>query len=142
MSSIEPVVPLPGAGEKGSDRKRAFGFGAVVAIVCTGIGALGLYRGSVLRGYSFIGIGAAVLLYSIVHPAGALVLRRGWLFLGGLLGRINSAIILSAAYVLILTPLSILVRVFGRKSFKPDRHASYFTTRDEQRDAKHFEHPY
>jgi hypothetical protein len=142
MSSIEPVVALPSAGEKGSDRKRALGFGAVIAIVCAGIGAVGLYRGAPLRGYSFIGFGAAVLAYSIVHPAGALVLRRGWLFLGGLLGRINSVIILSVAYVLILTPLSILVRLFGKKSFKPDRHTSYFTPRDEQRDAKHFEHPY
>lgn len=142
MSSIEPVVALPGAGERGSDRKRAFGFGLVIAIVCAGIGAVGLYRGAVLRGYSFIGVGVAVLVYSIVHPGGALVLRRGWLFLGGILGRINSVIILAAAYVVILTPLSVLVRLFGKKSFKPDRRASYFTTREEQRDAKHFEHPY
>jgi hypothetical protein len=142
MSSIEPVVLLPGASEKGSDRKRAFGFGAVIAIVSSGIGAFGLYRGAPLRGYAFIGFGAAVLLYSIVHPAGALVLRRGWLFVGGLLGRINSVIILSAAYVLILTPLSAMVRLFGQKSFKLDRSKSYFTPRDEPRDDKHFEHPY
>jgi hypothetical protein len=142
MSSIEPVVALPGAREKGSDRKRAFGFGAVIAIVSSGIGALGLYRGAALRGYAFIGFGAVVLVYSIAHPAGALVLRRGWLFVGGLLGRINSVIILSAAYVFILTPLSILVRLLGQKSFKPDRTRTYFTPRDEQRDSKHFEHPY
>jgi len=142
MSSIEPVVALPGAGEKGSDRRRAFGFGVVIALVCSGIGALSLHRGATSRGYAFIGIGAAVLVYSIAHPAGALVLRRGWLVIGGLLGRINSVIILEAAYMFILTPLSVLVRLFGKKSFKLERGHPYITPRDEQRDDKHFEHPY
>lgn len=142
MSSIEPLVALPGAADKGSDRKRALGFGAVIAVVSSGLGALSLHRGASTRGYVFIAFGAAVLVYSIAHPAGALVLRRGWLFIGGLLGRINSVIILSAAYVFILTPLSLMVRLFTRRSFKLDRSRSYFTPRDEQRDDKHFEHPY
>jgi hypothetical protein len=142
MSSIEPLVALPGRADKGSDRKRAFGFGAVIAIASSAIGAFGLYRGAAPRGYAFIGFGAAVLVYSILHPAGALVLRRGWLFIGGLLGRINSVVILSAAYVLLLTPLSLLGRLFGRKSFKLDRGRSYFVPRDEQRQNDHFEHPY
>jgi hypothetical protein len=142
MSSIEPVVVLPSAGDKGSDRRRAFAFGAVIAAATCGFGALSLHRGAVVRGYAFVAFGAAILVYSVVHPAGALVLRRGWLFVGGLFARINSVIILSAAYVLILTPLSLLFRLFGRKSFKLDRSRSYFTPRDEQRDDKHFEHPY
>jgi hypothetical protein len=83
-----------------------------------------------------------LLLYSIVHPAGALVLRRGWLLFGGLLGRINAVILLSLAYVFVLTPLSLLVRALSKRSFKKDRSQSYFTDRSAPRDPKHFEHPY
>jgi hypothetical protein len=142
MSSIEPVVSLPGPSEKSSERRRAFNFGAVIAVASCCLGAFSLYRGASARGYAFAGFGAAVLLYSIAHPAGALVLRRGWLLLGGLLGRINSVLILSVAYIVLLTPLSLLFRVVSRRSFKLPRDASYFTPRQEQRDAKHFEHPY
>lgn len=142
MSSIEPIVPLPEGRDTGTDRKRALGFGAVIAAACSVLGMWSLHRGHETRAYALMGAGGAVLLYSIVHPAGALVLRRGWLFIGGLLGRVNSVILLSVAYLFVLTPVSLLVRAFSRRSFKKPRDASYFTARTEQRDAKHFEHPY
>lgn len=143
MSSIDPIVTLPSSHrEAGSERRRAVRFGATIAVACAVIGLWGLHRGASSRGYAFLAAGALLLSYSIVHPAGALVLRRGWLFIGGVLGRINSVIILSFAYVFVLTPLSLLVRLVSRRSFKPRRGQSYFAVRSDQRDEKHFEHPY
>jgi high-affinity Fe2+/Pb2+ permease len=141
MSSIEPVVSLPSTSEKTTERRQAFNFGAVIAIVCCGLGAWSLHRGVSNRGFALVAFGVAILLYSIVHPAGALVLRRAWLFIGGLLGRVNSLIILSVAYVFLLTPLSMLFRLFSRRTYRPRRGAPYFVVRS-KRDDKHFEHPY
>lgn len=142
MSSIEPDVALPtGLARKGSERKRALSFGLVIFAVTGPLGAWQLHRGHGTRGWIFIAVGAGVLSYSVVHPAGALVIRRFWLGIGGLLGRVNGVILLSVAYIVILTPLSFVARAFGRRSFKPAKDA-YFTVRTVQRDAKHFEHPY
>lgn len=139
---IEPDVPLPPPEEKGTKRRRAFAFAATIAAVLVAFGAWKLHRGSV-RGAAGLGAASVLLvLYSVVHPAGALVLRSLWLRLGGLLGRINTVIILSVAYFVLLTPLSLLMRLFRRQSpFARDPKEPYFTPRTD-RDPKHFDHPY
>jgi hypothetical protein len=142
MSSIEPLVSLPSEREKGTERRRAFGFGLVVALACSVLGGWSLHREHTTRGHALIGFGVLLLFYSIVHPPGAIVLRRRWLQFGAFLGRINAVILLSIAYVLVLTPLSLLVRASSKRSFKKERGRSYFTDRGPPRDPKHFEHPY
>lgn len=142
MSSIEPEVPLPVVEKATTDRRRAFGFGLTIAVVLGAGGAYKLHRGgSETAAWSLISAAGAIFLYSVVHPAGALWLRGVWLRFGGLLGRINSALILSIAYLVFVTPFGFVLRVFGGRSFKKARSEPYIRPR-EGRDPKHFEHPY
>lgn len=141
MSSIEPTVALKVAREEGSVRRRALGFGATIAAVLGAAAAWKLHRGSQDVGLGLLGVAALVLGYAIVHPRGALVLRSAWLRFGAFLGKINSAIILSALYFLVVTPIGLVMRVFGRRSFRADRRGPYSVPRKD-REPTHFEHPY
>lgn len=144
MNSIEPVVPLPpGERERGTARRRALEFATVFAILLGALSAWALFRGrDPERAAAFAGLGLVIVGYALVHPAGMLVLRTGWLRLGTLLGRVNSTIILSVIYIVLVTPLGLFFRIFGRRSFKPAPERSYFVARTDARDRKHFEHPY
>jgi hypothetical protein len=143
MSLIEPtVVFAPRPGDAGSERRRALGFGALFAVLFAVAGVFRLVKGtSPHAGVALIALGVAFLVYSLVHPAGALSLRRQWMRFAGALGRVNSVIVLGVLYVLVVTPLGLLLRLFSRR---PDtlKSGSYFVSRGEQRDRKHFEHPY
>jgi hypothetical protein len=80
----------------------------VLALACLVVGHLakrpGLKVGS---------LAAATLLLAVglfVKPAGALI-ARAWLKFGGLLGAVNSRIILGAIFYLFLTPIALLARL-------------------------------
>lgn len=140
MSSIEPTVTLKTSQPRGTKRRRALTFAGTISTVLGAAGLWKVHRGFLQVGQILIGVAIALLIYSAVHPGGALALRRAWLRLGGFLGRINTAIILSVMYFLIVTPLGLLMRL-GKRSFRADRHAPYSVPRKD-RDRTHFEHPY
>jgi hypothetical protein len=144
MSSIEPIVPMRASrSEKGSERRRALRFGLLMGAVLGGAGTWVLVRrGPAATGWALVGLALAFVLYAMVHPAGALVLRAAWVRFGAAIGRVNSVILLSALYFVLVTPLGILARLVGRRSFRRTPQASYFTERAERRDRKRFEHPY
>jgi hypothetical protein len=139
MSLIEPSVafaPRPDGG--GSERRRALRFAGLFAFMFVGAGLVRLYRGKPLAA-AFIALGVACLVYALVHPSGAVALRRHWMRFAEAMGRINSAILLGVLYLVVVTPLGLLLRVFSRRRSESD---GGFVTRREPRDAKHFEHPY
>ncbi|HEX3595928.1 MAG TPA: SxtJ family membrane protein [Polyangiaceae bacterium] len=141
MSLIEPAVGLaPPQRDEGSERRRALRFAGLFTALFVLSGAFKLHRGgSRPVAIGLIVSGVAFLGYALVHPAGALALRRRWMQLAEVLGRINSAILLGVLYLLVVTPLGLALRVFSRRTGKDE---PYFVSRHEQRDAKHFEHPY
>lgn len=138
---IDPDVSLSTPEEHGSPRRRALAFAGTISGVLALAGAFKLYRGVPRTGLGLLGFAAFFLVYASVHPRGALVLRSAWLRLGGLLGKINSAIILSVIYVAVLTPIGAFMRAIGKRSFRLSRADAYLTPR-KARDTKHFEHPY
>ena len=74
-------------------------------------------------------------------------LRRpfdAWHGLGMLLGKVSSSIILTLLFVLVLTPIGLLLRVFGKHDLGSTTDAgdtSYFEP-SEQRDIRHMERPF
>jgi hypothetical protein len=60
-------------------------------------------------------IGAAVLLpvLSFVAPSIVRPLADGWLFIGRLVGRITTPILLTIVFITVVTPLGLLLRLFG-----------------------------
>jgi len=80
----------------------------VLALACLVVGHLAK-RPGLKAGF----LAAAALLLAVglfVKPAAALI-ARAWLKFGGLLGAVNSRIILGAIFYLFLTPISLLARL-------------------------------
>jgi ABC-type Fe3+-siderophore transport system permease subunit len=144
MSSIEPAVVLPPkAPGEGSVRKRALRFGTLFGFVLAGLGLLLLRRHAHhVLGLGLLVVAVSVFALSVVSPRGALAVEAAWLRFASLLGRVNGAIVLTVLYVVLVTPLGLLFRLFNRRSFDAARTGSTFVSRRADRDPKHFERPY
>jgi len=101
-----------------------------VAIVFALMAAWQLYRGHHLRLYIFGLLAAALILVSLSAPA-ARVFHRGWMGLAHVLGAVNSRIILSILYFLVITPIGRIVRWTGHDPLarRAPRAASYWIGR-------------
>ena len=62
-----------------------------------------------LISFAFIFLVLGLLNSKILSP-----LNKGWIKLGEILGRIIAPIVMAIVYFLILTPISLLVRLFGK----------------------------
>ena len=104
--------------------ERSFGllFGAVFALLA----AYGwFYKGwSLAVVLSLVAVGVAFVLLGFVAPKVLRPLNWLWFQLGQLLGKIVSPIVLGAIFFLILTPVSLLTRLFGRDELRLKRKAS------------------
>lgn len=75
-----------------------------------------------------------LLLVAWRAPRRLTPLARGWLRLGHLLGHINTRIILGLVFFLLITPLALLMRLFGRDALRLKRTAarSYWLRREQR----------
>ena len=69
------------------------------------------------RGHSFkfwtIWVGSVLILFSFLNPLLLLFPYRVWMYLGHILGLINSRIILGIIFFIVLVPISVIMRIFG-----------------------------
>jgi hypothetical protein len=86
----------------------------VVAAVLAGLAAWHIYRERYILTQIEAGLAAALGLTGMFWPAGARGFYRAWMRAAGVLGYINSRIILSAVFYLIFTPVRIVTRLLGR----------------------------
>ena len=84
----------------------------VVSLVLALIGAWQLYRSRDMVAYGLWGDAAAVLVCAAV-PAAAIRFHRYWMGLATALGYVNSRILLSAIYYLLMTPIGGVLRLVG-----------------------------
>jgi hypothetical protein len=110
----------------------------VLALACLVVGHLMRHRPAAGKGF----LAAAALLLAVglfVKPAAALI-ARSWLKFGGLIGAVNSRILLGAIFYLCLTPIALLARMIRgdflhlRKGAGADR--SYWVARNHAYTAK------
>lgn len=59
-------------------------------------------------------IGGAFAAFAVVWPAALKWVYIAWMKIGGVLGKINTTIILGLAYWLIFTPLGVVLRLIGK----------------------------
>ena len=65
--------------------------------------------------YGIAGVcGLLLILIGLVSPAASRVFYRGWMRFAGVLGYVNSRILLSLMFYLVITPYGLVMRVFGR----------------------------
>ena len=76
---------------------------------------------------SFVGAALAFGLLGLVAPKVLRPLNWLWFQLGQLLGKIVSPVVLGAIFFLLLTPVALVTRLFGRDELRLKRKASHTT---------------
>jgi hypothetical protein len=99
-----------------TDRQKARNFG-IGSLILLGAIALWLWLRKDLphAGAAVGGLAALLLVAGLAAPGAALFLRRGWMLLGHVLGRINGTILLVVIFLVVLTPVSVLRRLLARR---------------------------
>ena len=119
-----------------SDTRELRNYGFVMAVALAAIGALLLWRGK--EHYPvFFAVAAAFLLAALAAPVALKPIYRAWMALAGLLGWVMTRIILIAAFVVLLAPIGLLLRLCGKDlldvRFKAAGRDSYWKERDSEK---------
>ena len=94
-------------------KKKNRSFGILFFIVFFIIGLYPVYVGNSVNIY-FILLSIPFLVLGILNSKILTPLNIAWIKLGELLGMVISPIIMALIYFLILTPISLIVRIFGK----------------------------
>jgi hypothetical protein len=126
-----------------SEKKDNRQFGWVVGGVLLLIGAYMVYQSAAYADY-VVAAGAALLLLGTVAPMLLTPLQRAWMSFAVVMGFVMSRVILSVIFFLVLTPIGVLGRLFGKAfldvSWAPGTRQSYWKKRSNPKiDPKTFE---
>ena len=106
-------------------------FGLLFFIVFLIIGLWPLKNGLELN-YIFIGISIIFLILGLMNSKILTPLNKIWVKFGELLGRIIAPIVMALVYFFILTPISLIMRIFGKDflNLKSSEENSYWIKRE------------
>tara|TARA_B100001564_G_C20556998_1_gene631916 strand:+ start:89 stop:469 length:381 start_codon:yes stop_codon:yes gene_type:complete len=113
-------------------RENNKGFGLLFFAVFLIIGLWPIINGDSPRIIFFI-IGLIFLILGLVNSKILTPLNKAWMKFGELLGKIIAPIVMAGVYFIVLTPISIIVRLFGKDLLKvkfSDKSKSYWIKRD------------
>ncbi len=105
-------------------------FGLQVGIAFVVLGAISGWRGHPISLRVLCGIGAALILSGLLIPARLGPIYRGWMGLALLISRVTSPVLSGVVYFLVLTPIALLMRLFGHRTLSAPRGASVWHDRD------------
>ena len=98
--------------------KELRSFGLLVGGVFSVIGAWPLLmRGEPFRLWA-IGLGGVLILLGVVMPSVLAPLHKAWMWIGHILGWINTRILLTIVFFGLVTPMGILFRLMGKDTMK------------------------
>ena len=109
MSELTSHVPI----KQGSDRN----FGLVLGAAFIVIGGLPMLHGGAPRLWAFA-IAPLLILPALFFPSVLKPLNRLWFELGLLLGRIVAPIVMLILFLVVFTPLGLIMRLFGKDPLK------------------------
>ena len=108
-------------------------FGLLFFLVFAVGGSYSLYKSlPATLTYSLFIAAAAILAVAFVAPKSLAPFNRAWFSLGILLNMIVSPLVLGAIFFLLITPVAIIMRIFGRDELKLHKRAvaSYWVDRN------------
>jgi hypothetical protein len=115
-------------------------FGTSVGTACVALGALLAWRGSSTVGVLLAALGVVLVALGCLAPTTLRVPNRYWWRFAQVLGWINARVILTAFYVLVVTPAGALMRLAGRNPLHPPQpQTSWGPYSSRRRDPKHYE---
>jgi len=85
--------------------------------------------------YVFVSLGSVLTLAGLLAPALLSPIEKVWMGLAGVLGWVNARVLLSAVFFLVMTPMSLIMRLVGRDALKrrfEKGRASYWEERPEE----------
>lgn len=102
--------------EVGSKQLREFGWLVGGVFIIIGIWPM-LVRGEPLRLW-VLGPGAVLMIAGTVLPASLMPIFKGWMWIGHVLGWINTRILLGIVFYGLITPIGIVFRLIGKDAMK------------------------
>ena len=85
-----------------------------VAAVLLAVAAWNLYRGRPTVVIIFGAIGATLLVVGLLIPPAARAFHTAWMRFAAVLGHVNSRVLLTLFYYLVVTPYGVVTRLVGR----------------------------
>lgn len=118
--------------------ERAFGRG--VGGVSLAAGALFLWRGDPAVGLILLVAGSLLVGLALVAPSALRVPNRYWWRFAQVLGWVNARVLLTLFFALVLTPVGVIMRLFGRSPLRPPHAQTNWRAYSvRRRDPKHYE---
>lgn len=119
--------------------ERSFGLG--VGGVCTGVAALFWWRGSPTLSLILLVVGAFLIVFGLITPRALRVPNRLWWRVAQTVGWVNTRILLILFFAVVLTPVGVAMRLFGRNPLRGPRAQTNWTPYPARRgDPRHYEH--
>ena len=108
---------------------RSFGLLFFIVFLIIGLWPL---KNDLELNYIFIGISIIFLILGLMNSKILTPLNKIWVKFGEFLGRIIAPIVMAIIYFFILTPISLILRIFGKDllNLKFSKEKSYWTKRE------------
>ncbi|MFN2397237.1 MAG: SxtJ family membrane protein [Gemmatimonadaceae bacterium] len=106
-------------------------FALTVGIAFLALAAISRWRGHDVVPWVLAGVGAGLALAGIVIPGLLGPVYRGWMAFGLLLSKVTTPIFMSLLYFVAITPLGLVMRVFGRNPLNSTAHKKSFWVQHE-----------
>ncbi len=118
--------------------ERSFGIG--VGGVCIGLASLFWWRGSPTTGAVLLGTGTLLVGFGFVAPMALRVPNRVWWRVAQVVGWVNTRILLTVFFAVVLTPVGTVMRLFGRNPLRGAGGQTNWTSYPaRRRDSRHYE---
>ncbi len=124
--------------QAGIPTERAFG--TSVGTACVAVGVLLAWRGVSTLGPAIGVLGAVLVLLGRIAPSALRVPNRYWWRFAQVLGWINSRVLLTLFYALVMTPAGVIMRLAGHNPLNPPQPQTSWTPySSRRRDPKHYD---
>lgn len=135
---IEPKGSVTHANAAGVTDAQARKSALLVAAVLLGIAAWNLYRGRPTVVIVFGALGAALVVSGLFVPPAARAFHIAWMKFAAVLGHVNSRVLLTLVYYLVVTPYGVVTRLVGRDPLgrRGARGESYWVERKATRQSR------
>jgi hypothetical protein len=94
------------------------------------LGGIVLWRQHMLAANILFGLGGTLWVLGLVVPGHLSGLNRAWMGLALLISKVTTPIFMGVVYFLVITPISLLMRLFGKAPMRPRFGATFWVPRE------------
>lgn len=106
---------------------RKFAFTVGIAFLV--LGAIVWWRGGLTVAKAFGGLGGVLLVLGVAIPSHLGPVQRAWMGLAHVISKVTTPIFMGVVYFVVITPISLLMSLFGKRPLAVKSAPSYWTPR-------------